>query len=225
MTTATDTSAHVQDARGSAQGELFLLNKAADHLDALVYNTTGMNDCPAELFEAVDVDAVARETGSDSVWKNPRRFWMMDHLTIALVGEPREFQGLAFNCVARMQMPSGFTPDVGGQAALRYRPGQIGRVTRYEFSAGRPVFLLRSPTGSTWVMQTYTTHKASDLTEADLPALGKRLELGDGWEFKARTLDRDLILDTKGLAHIVADDLENMYQGCTEDAANFDPWE
>ena len=65
-------------------------------------------------------------------------------------------------------------------------------------------------------MQTYTNHKASDLTEADLPTLGDRLELAEGWQFKAKTLDRDLILDTNGLAHIVADDLENMYQGCTD---------
>ena len=52
-----------------------------------------------------------------------------------------------------------------------------------------------------------------------------RLKLADGWQFKAKTLDRNLILDTKGLPHIVADDLEDMYQGCTEDVRNFDPWE
>lgn len=121
---------------------------------------------------------------------------------------------------------AGFADSEVGQWIRKPpRPGHIGRVTTYEYAAGRPVFLMRSPTAVTWVMQTYTTHKAADLTEADLPVLGQRLDLGDGWEFKARTLDRDLILDTKGLAHIVADDLENMYQGCTEDAANFDPWE
>jgi hypothetical protein len=40
---------------------------------------------------------------------------------------------------------------------------------------------------------------------------------------KAKTLDRDLVLDTNGPAHIAADDLEDMYQGCTEDVVNFDP--
>jgi hypothetical protein len=35
------------------------------------------------------------------------------------------------------------------------------------------VFLLRSPEGITWVMQTYTDHIATDLTEADLPNLGE----------------------------------------------------
>lgn len=220
----TDKSAYVDKARGYAQGEIFLMKGEAGHLDALVFNTTGLNQCPPEQFDAIDVDALAKETESDAVWKNPRRFWMMDHLTIALVGEPREFQGLMFNFVAKMEMPANFTPATGGQAALTYRPSQIRRVTKYEFLAGSPVCLLRSPEGVTWVMQTYTTHKAADLTESDLPKLGERLSLGEGWEFKAKTLGQDLVLDTNGLAHIVADDLENMYQGCTEDVANFDPW-
>jgi hypothetical protein len=124
----------------------------------------------------------------------------------------------------KMQMPANFSPEAGGQAALMYRPGQIHRVSKYEFTSGKPVSLLRSPEGVTWVQQTYTDHKASDLTEADLPNLGGRLNLGEGWEFQSKTLDRDLVLDTNGLAHIVADDLENMYQGCTADVANYDPW-
>ena len=49
--------------------------------------------------------------------------------------------------------------------------------------------------------------------------------LPEGWRFKPKTLERDLVLDTKGLAHIVADNLADMYQGCTADVANFDPWE
>lgn len=220
----TETSAYVEQARGYAQGEIFLMQGEAGHLEALVFNTTGLNQCPPELFDAIDVDTLARETGSDAVWKNPRRFWMMDRLTIALVGEPREFQGLTFNFVAKMQMPANFTP-AAGQAALAYRPGQIRRVSKYEFLAGSPVFLLRSPEGVTYVMQTYTDHKAADLTQAGLLKLGERLGLAAGWEFTARTLDRDLVLDTKGLAHIVADDLENMYQGCTADVTSFDPWD
>ena len=220
----TEATAYVEKARGYAEGEIFLLKGEAGHLEALVFNTTGLNQCPPEQFDAINVDTLANETESDLVWKNPRRFWMMDHLTIALVGKPREFQGLPFNFVAKMQMPANFTPEAGGQAALAYRPGQIQRVSTYEFLAGSPVFLLHSPEGVTYVMQTYTNHKAANLTEAELPQLGERLTMADGWEFKTKTLDRDLVLDTNGLAHIVADDLENMYQGCTADVANFDPW-
>ena len=217
-------SVYVDDARGCPQGELFFMNDEGGVVHAIVYNTTGLNRCPAEAFNALDASALAKEAGDGSGWRNPRRFWMMDHLTIALAGEPATFDGLGFNLVARMEMPAGFTPEAGGQAALRYRPGQIRRVSRYEFLAGSPVCLLRSPEGTTWVMQTYTDHVAADLTEADLPGLADRLDLAEGWQLQAKILDRTLVLDTDGLAHIVADDLENMYQGCTEDVANYDPW-
>ncbi len=73
-------------------------------------------------------------------------------------------------------------------------------------------------------MQTYTNHVDRALTEADLPNLAQRLKLGEGWQFKAKTLDRNLIIDTTGLARIVADDLANMYQGCIDNVCTFGPW-
>ncbi len=84
--------------------------------------------------------------------------------------------------------------------------------------------MLRSPDGHTFVMQTYTNHVDRTLTEADLPNLDQRLKPGEGWEFKSKTLERNLVIDTTGLAHIVADDLANMYQGCIDNVCNFDPW-
>lgn len=75
-------------------------------------------------------------------------------------------------------------------------------------------------------MQTYTNHVDAGLTAADLPGLGDRITLPEGWAYKATTLDRDLIVDTHGLANIVIvpDDLANMYQGCIDGVNNFDPW-
>jgi hypothetical protein len=213
----------LEKARGFGQCEIFLMKKQGDRLEALVFNTTPLNDCPPARFDALDAGKLARDSGSDVAWKNPRRFWMMDRLTISLVGDPREFDGLPFNFVARMQMPAGFQPGKG-QAGFAYAPTQIRRVTRYEFAKGKQVYLLRSPDQRTWVMQTYTTHTDPTLTEAGLSTLGTRLQLPKGWRFQARNLDRDLVIDTKGLASIVPDDLENMYQGCIEGVCSFDPW-
>jgi hypothetical protein len=216
-------SATLEQARYFGQCEIFLLKGKPGSYEALVYNTTPLKDCPPARFDAMNAEKIARESGSDVAWKNPRRFWMMDRLTVSLVGEPREFDGLPFNFVARMQMPGGFQPGKG-QAGFAYQPTQIRRVTKYEFAKGKLVFLLRSPDGRTWVMQTYTTHTDPTLTEDDLPTLGKRLELPKGWSFQARKLDEDLVIDTNGLAHIVPDGLENMYQGCIEGVCSFDPW-
>jgi hypothetical protein len=223
MTDPASDTIYVDECRNHPQGELFFMKGEPGALEALVYNTIGLNRCPEDTFEAIDVEKLKEETGSLLVWKNPRRFWMMDHLTIAKAGEPHDWDGLAFNFVADMKMPPGFTP-AGGQQEQAYKPTQIHRRSRYEFLAGRPVFLLRSPE-MTWVLQTYTNHIATDLTEHDLLTLGDRLDLADGWEFRAHRLDRDLVLDTNGLAHIVPDNLANMYQGCTPEVANFDPWE
>ena len=219
----TDSAVRVDDLRGYAQGEIFLLKKADDHLDAEVYNTTGFVPVPADAFAAIDVQRLAADTGFDLAWKNPRRFWMMDAATVNLVGEPRELQGLMFNLMARMQMPPGFDPG-RDQSAMAYHPAKIRRVTTYEFLSGRPVFLLRSPQGITWVMQTFTDHIDHDLHESDLPGLAARLALREGWQYKAVTLDQDLTITTDGVANIVPDNLANMYQGCVDGVSNFDPW-
>ena len=209
--------------RPHPQGELFLLSNKGDRYEAEVYNTIGLNLCPAEVFNSIDVAQVAADTGADLVWKNPRRCWMMDDLTFTLVGEPRELGGLMFNFVARMQMPVGFDPT-HSQADQAYRPAQIHRVSKYVFSAGRPVHMLRSPEDVTWVMQSFTNHIAADLTEADLPALGDRLQLPDGWQYGTTVVEQDFVIDTAGLANIVPDELANMYQGCLDGVNNFDPW-
>jgi hypothetical protein len=221
--TPTAKTATLEKARYFGQCEIFLLKGKPGSYEALVYNTTPLNDCPPTKFDPIDAKALAQKTGSDLAWKNPRRFWTMDRLTIALVGEPHEFDGLAFNFVAKMTMPPKFTPGEG-QAGFAYQPTQIRRNTKYEYFKGQQVFLLKSPDGKTWVMQTFTTHTDHTLTSADLPTLAKRLKLPAGWEFTAKTLDRDLTVTTTGLANIVPDNLENMYQGCVDGVCNFDPW-
>jgi hypothetical protein len=221
--TVTTKPLQVSDTRAYAQGEIFLLTKIDDHMDAQVYNTTGFGPCPDAEFSAIDVQQLARDAGCDLAWKNPRRFWMMDALRVNIVGDPAEFGTVKFNLLAQMQMPADFDFDQD-QSARAYRPTQIRRVSTYEFMSGRPVFLLRSPNETTWVMQTFTNHIDATLTEADLPELSSRLALADGWQFKAVILDRDLTITTNGLANIVPDNLSNMYQGCIDGVNSFDPW-
>ena len=49
------TEIRVEGLHGYPQGELFMLTKAGDGYDALVYNTTGCGPCPDEEFAAIDV--------------------------------------------------------------------------------------------------------------------------------------------------------------------------
>ena len=216
-------SLRVEGLHDYPQGEIFLLTALEDGYDALVYNTTGRGPCPDEAFAAIDVDRLRVEHGCDLVWKNPRRFWLMDALTIDIDGESATFDGVEFNLFAKMRMPSGFDP-ARDQSALAYQRTQIQRTNVYEFDAGRQVHLLRSPDGITWVMQTYTDARAHDLTASGLTSLGGRLALPEGWSYRSVTLDRDFTITTVGVANIVPDDLANMYQGLIDGVGSFDPW-
>ncbi len=50
----TQNSVYVEKARGYAQCEIFLMKNEAGKLEALVYNTTGLNDCPPAKYDPMD---------------------------------------------------------------------------------------------------------------------------------------------------------------------------
>lgn len=55
-------------------------------------------------------------------------------------------------------------------------------------------------------------HVDPDLNVEQLPILGERLQLPEGWQYRVRTLDEDLRVGAHGDAHIVFDAYENNYQ-------------
>jgi hypothetical protein len=61
-------------------------------------------------------------------------------------------------------------------------------------------------------MQSYSLAVDPTLTEAELPALGARLQLPDGWRYRARRLEEEWTLRVDGEARVVQDELENSYQ-------------
>ncbi len=71
-------------------------------------------------------------------------------------------------------------------------------------------------------MQSYATEVDKNLTINNLPQLATKLKLPDGWAFETKTLEKDLTIDPRkaeGVAHIIRDDLHNVYEGCGFDAA------
>jgi hypothetical protein len=66
-------------------------------------------------------------------------------------------------------------------------------------------------------MQSYNAHTDQGLAAEQTPAaLGGKLKLPEGWRFRVKTLDRDLVVSqdkTGKLAHVMQDDLLNRYQG------------
>lgn len=73
-------------------------------------------------------------------------------------------------------------------------------------------------------MQTWTDHVDSTMSEAALPTLGERLKnLPEGWKFVVKTLNEDLTIappaDKDHMAHVMSDELDNVYEGCGLDTA------
>jgi hypothetical protein len=76
-------------------------------------------------------------------------------------------------------------------------------------------------------MLSYTTEVDTDLSLDQLLNLVSKLKLPDGFKFEIKKLPRELTIDAQranGLAHIIRDNLHDIYQGCGFDnACNYIP--
>ena len=78
------------------------------------------------------------------------------------------------------------------------------------------MYELVSPEGIVFVMQSASLRVDPDNTVDKLPTLGERLALPEGWTYRARTLEEELVMpatyDDDPPNTIVLDELENNYQ-------------
>jgi hypothetical protein len=211
MTGPSARTSHLAGLRGARYGEIFLITSGHGQLTAAVYNTTGLNDCPAATWQSLDPVQLAREYEVAAVYLNGPRFWALDRITAPAPGSIAWFGGLAARRVAELPIPPGLDPT--GRAGGRYyRDVTVRRDTEWIFRAERPVYELLAPAGPTYVMQAYSHQVDDSLTGDCLPALGDRLHLPDGWHYRARIPDRDLTLrSVAGRARVLQDELHNTY--------------
>jgi hypothetical protein len=179
------------------------------HLKATVYNTLGLNDCPSVIWNKITEDGMKERFDALTVILNGPRHFVMDAITAGgdtASGEKIEVYG--------MGLTERATIDLGLLDLLHrpYRQTTIDRDTRYLFEAGKPVLMLEGADGSRYVMQAYAQIVDTNLSYADLPALGTKLKLPSGWRYTTMVPDKDLVLGAAGKAVVVQDDLENTYQ-------------
>ena len=176
-----------------------------------VYNTLGLNDCPAEQWDVLTEDAVNAEYGSVAAKLNGPRYWVIDKLVASgstESGQTFTFGGIEMKLRAKVdtRLREG---TVGDEF---YVPNEVQRDTVYTYDAGKPVYELTTPEGDVYIMQSYSQIADKNLTSDDLATLGSKLALPDGWTYATRTLDADFELVTTGLAYVINDDLYNSYQ-------------
>lgn len=195
--------------RGVRYGEVLAVYARDEVLVAEVYGTQMLNDCPAELWDTLVADDIARDLGAVFVKLNGPRHWVLDGLgTKVAPVEPilREFNGLLMRRIA--------TVDLGqAPGGAPYTVRHVDRGAQFFWDAGKTVYELVDDSGTAYVMQALCIGVDPTMNdERVLEDLGSRLALPDGWSYRTRTLESEYLSDTTSqLAVVVQDEFENTY--------------
>jgi len=181
-----------------------------------VYNSMSCNRCAQDLWSELDTDALQEETGALLAILNGPRYWVLDSMTGTVGSNNCEygFGGIDMTLVASIPLNVGDLQNIGQE----YTPQYVNRTTVFYFNADTQVYLLQSPTGECYVMQSYSRMDDPDLRLEDLELLGNRLDLPEGWSFKTTVLENDFQLPSEnGVATVIQDNLSNTYQNIPGD--------
>jgi hypothetical protein len=188
--------------------EILIVRRTGLKLEADVYNTLGLNDCPQAQWAAIGPAKIKNERHALTIVMNGPRHFVMDRIVIERHAQPpADFQGLMMNFLAVLHVPWRDLAD-----RRPYTEHTVSRSTRFSFDPGARVYELVSPSGDVYVMQSYSEIVDPNLRMADLQNLGGRLKLPAGWTFSTRILSAPLTMIATGEAHIVQDEFENTYQ-------------
>ena len=164
----TDTPERLIDGqRGQRYGEVLAAYLTDQGIQAHVYGTQMLNDCPQELWEQLDADAIAKEMQALMVKLNGPRYWMLDGLgSKAQPIEPvmREFGGIMMRRIAVL--------DLGNEPAQTpYTVRYVDRRVVFFFDGGSRVFELVDPEASVYVMQARCVGVDPEMSEEALVTL------------------------------------------------------
>lgn len=212
-----------ENSRGQHHAEVLIMKRDSEGPGGSgnYFNSLGVvDDVPDDEFDArfraLDPEKLRQEYGGDAVrFNGPRRF-LGDRFTgdafdggkLSMLGDiPMYLYGL-------FVVPD-FDAFVSGKQTP-YHETVSKRTTTWFFDAGSEVYELESPEGTVFVMQSASLRVDPENTVDKLPTLGERLTLPEGWQFRARTLTEDLVMEARYDSDppntIVLDELENNYQ-------------
>ena len=198
----------IPEMRGVRYGEVLAVYLRENGLEAEVFGTQLLNDCPQELWETLDAETVASEMGAIMVKLNGPRYWTLDGFGTKLQPvEPimRDFNGIMMRRIAVVEL--GPEPKLGPYNAMK-----VNRQVIFFFDAGQTVHELVDPEGLAYVMQALCVGVDPTMSVESLDTLGERLAMPEGWSYRSRVLTEDLIIDTTTtVATVLQDEFENSY--------------
>jgi hypothetical protein len=205
---AGDTPRLIDDVRGVRYGEVIAVFERDGHFEAEVFGTQFLNDCPQDLWETLDPSAIAADLGALAVKLNGPRHWVIDGIGQKVnTMEPvlRDFNGLLMRRLAVIDL--GDTPSTSPYTDNHVRRGAV-----FFFDPGKPVYELIAPDGLAYVMQAYCLAVDPTTDEQSLGTLGDRLAPPEGWTYRVRTLEEELVVDTTHkVATVLQDEFEHSY--------------
>ncbi len=198
----------ISDMRNVRYGEVLLVFAKDDTLIAEVYGTQMLNDCPAELWDTLKADEIAKERGAVFAKLNGPRHWCLDGLgTKVAVVEPviTDFNGLTMRRIATIDLKDS-------PGSLPYTERFVNRGATFFWDAGSKIWELVNPEGKAYVMQALCIGVDPSISLDTLDGLGSKLSLPAGWTYRSRILYEELIADNNGhYATVIQDEFENTY--------------
>ncbi len=198
----------VPDMRNVRYGEVLGVFARDGRFEAEVFGTQLINDCPQELWETLNATEIAADMGAIGVKLNGPRYWTLDAFGQKVaVAEPvlRDFNGITMRRIATVDL--GEIPKLGP-----YNETKVNRGVIFFWDEGQTIHELINPEGHAYVMQALCTGVDPTMSPESLLTLGERLELPDGWSYRTRVLEEELIVDTTStIATVLQDEFENSY--------------
>lgn len=174
---------------------------------AAVYNTLGLNECPAAQWASLDPNKLKKELHAMRAVLNGPRYFIMDRNALRSPGAVQTFDGLQARLLAYVEVHRGT------EKRVPYTENTIERQSQYVYEAGKNVYELLAPAGHSYIMQSYSQEVDKSLNEQALRSMGNRLKAPKGWQYRVRKLDQDLVVKNSGsTAYVLQDDFKNTYQ-------------
>jgi len=175
---------------------------------AEVWWTANPADCTPNVWD-VDLDQAQEDLGALQIIKNGPRYFVMDDIERISNGTAPPMQE-----VAGIQMIQVASVEANpSQAAQRtpYEACLVDRSNVFTYDVGTEVYELTSDKGDVYIMQSYAQIVDPTLTADDLPELGSRLELPDGWTYTSRVLEEPIVVTASEPIEVLQDELQNSY--------------
>ncbi len=196
--------------RNVRYGEVLGVFVRGSDLYAEVWGTQMLHDCPLEWWNSLDPEALKTDLGALAIKMNGPRNWVLDgfgYKTAHIEPVIRDFNGLPMRRIATVEFEPGAKP-----ATAPYEIRRVNRGAVFFWDAGTEVYELVRPDGEAYVMQALCTAVDPTIALENLSELGSKLALPEGWSYRTRILEEDLVVDTSDhLATVVQDELENTY--------------